>query len=95
MEKPRARVKEELEAAHAIEEKELELHDAKRKAQAAKEMNEIEDQLEKVALATRKSCPRTKERKNWKIRKACLELVVLHSTHRCLLLRLLPQMMLF
>ena len=51
MEKRRARVKEELEAAHAIEEKELELRDVKRKAKAAKEMNEIEDQLERVALA--------------------------------------------
>ena len=38
-------------AAHAIEEKELELRDARRKAKAAKEMNEIKDQLERVALA--------------------------------------------
>ena len=38
-------------AAHAIEEKELELRDARRKAKAAKEMNEIKDQLERVAIA--------------------------------------------
>ena len=57
MEKRRARVKEELEAALAIEEKELELkrkeselRDAIRKAKAAREMNEMEDQLERVAL---------------------------------------------
>ena len=50
MEKRRARVREKLEAAQAIEEKQIKLRDVMRKAEASKEMNEIQDQLEKVVL---------------------------------------------